>query len=136
MLHKNHHPDPHRQHIVDPAFASAFTKMSELERAGFLHWMITKVVRHFAPAKSASSVEGSPDSAIGTVETSCKIESVSFGLASWSKARFRLDKFARSVNVVSKHRNILVSLEDFLVRRSHRHKCTVVLQAASRRVPP
>ena len=67
MLHKNYHPDPHRQHIVDPAFATAFTKMTELERATFLHWMTSKITRHFAAVKSSSTVEGSPDSAIGTV---------------------------------------------------------------------
>lgn len=67
MLHKNHQPDPHRQHIVEPAFAAAFTRMTELERAAFLHWMISKIARHFAPVRSTSSVEGGADSAIGTV---------------------------------------------------------------------
>ncbi len=110
MIHKNYHADPSRQHIVDPVFASTFQKLTEVERAAFLHWMVTKIARHFGSAKSNGSLEGAMDSAISNVETSCKLESVSFGLASWNKAKFRLDKFARSINIVSKQRNILLSL--------------------------
>jgi hypothetical protein len=110
MLHKHYHADHNRQHIVDPAFVTVFQKLTELERTAFLHWMITRIARHFGPAKSTGSIEGSADSAISNVETSCKLESVSFGIASWNKAKFRLDKWARSINVVSKQRNILLSL--------------------------
>jgi hypothetical protein len=136
MLHKNYHLDPNRQQIVDHAFATSFLKLTELERATFLHWMITRIVRHLGPASSNGVLEAASDCAISNVETSCKLEGVSYGLPSWSKARFRLDKFARSVNIVSKQRNILLSLEEFLLRRSRRHKHTFVLEATSKRVPP
>lgn len=56
MLHKNYHTDPNRQHIIDPTFASTFQKLTEVERAGFLHWMITRIARHFGSANSNGSL--------------------------------------------------------------------------------
>lgn len=131
--------DHNKQQILDPNFVTIFQKLSNIERAQYLHWMITHISSYFK-SSSKEHVESSSslpvDSAINNIETSCKVEMVTFGISTWNNAKFKLDKFARRVEVVSKQRSMSLNLEEYLIRNSKKHKNTIVLEAASKRVSP
>ena len=52
---------------------------------------------------------------------------MTFGISTWNSAKFKLDKFARRVEVVSKQRSMSLNLEEYLIRNSKKHKNTIVL---------
>lgn len=102
-----------KQQILDPNFINIFQKLSNIERVQYLHWMLTHISHHFK-SNSKDKVESSSslplDSAINNIETSCKVEAVTFGISTWNNAKFKLDKFARRVEVVSKQRSMSLNL--------------------------
>lgn len=83
---------------------------------------------------SSSSLPPGSFNVINNIETTCQIESINFGLSSWSKAKFKLDKFTRKVDIVNKKRSISLNLEQYLVRKSKKHKSTIVFEAANNNV--
>lgn len=116
----------------------AFQNKSEAEKVSFLLKMIRSIKEYLDSNRPSSlDTEGVINNALGlinNIETTCQLETVSFGMSRWSLCRFKFDIFQRMASVTNKKRTITIHLEHYLARKSKKNKNTLVFEAVSKEI--